>query len=236
MAPSPAALLEDVSQVGGQPVGDVDHGTQARRAVEGERFPDARFGAEVPAAEQASAQRSGDQDQVAGPGPRAPDGPQGRGLAQEGHVDDQRAVPGVRVAADQVDLEPVGHPLKARVEALGDGDGPGSRQGHRDDRGPGQPRHRRDVGEVHPHSLVPDRLGPVAFELEMAAIHQHVGRDQELRSGSDVEDRTVVADAQNRASPGLARVSANPVDQAEFSDRRCWVHGRGRAPMSLGLR
>ena len=122
---------------------------------------------------------SGPVTRIWSPG-RAPERhrPRRGGLAQECHVDHQRSVPGIRVAADQVDLEPVGHPLEPGVQALGDSTA-GARQGHRDHGGPRHPRHRGDVGEVHPHGLVADGLGTVALEMEVAAVHEHVGRDQE---------------------------------------------------------
>ena len=175
-----------------------------------------------------SAQRPRDQDLVARPRPRAHDGPLRGGLAQEGHAHHQRSVPGVGVAADQVDLEPIGHPFEPGVQALGHGNAAGSRQGHADDGGPRQPRHRGDVGEVHPHRLVADGLGAVGLEPEMAAVQEHVGRDQKLCSRSDVEDGAVVADPQNRALPGPARMPADPVDQGESPREDC---GR-RGPLS----
>ena len=90
---------------------------------------DPRLGPEVPA--RSRLPPSGPVTRITSPGrrPRAPDRAPARGLAQERHVDDQRAVPGVGVAADQVDAEPLGHPPHARVQALGDLDGPGRAAG-----------------------------------------------------------------------------------------------------------
>ena len=47
------------------------------------------------------------------------------------------------------------------------------------------------------HTRPPQRLGPVAGEPEMAAVHQHIRCDQELRSGPGIEDGAVVAGRAN---------------------------------------
>ena len=69
----PAALGEDVAQVGGEPVGDVDQGVEGRGLVQA---PEPRRSAARAAGAgriQAAAQRAGNQDRVAGPGTRAAD-------------------------------------------------------------------------------------------------------------------------------------------------------------------
>ena len=81
----------------------------------------------------------------------------------------------------------------------------GKRDGH--DGGARNAGHGRDVREVHPHRLVADGLGPVLLEPEMAAVHQHVGRDQEVGAARPTpQDRAVVADAQ----PGPAAAIEAP--------------------------
>ena len=148
--------------------------------VQGQGLGDPRLGPEVAAGEQAAAERAGDQDRVARPGARAPDGaPRGR-FAEHGDVmtsgPSQALVsPPTRSTPNRSASSP--HP---GMKTLGHRDRAFSRQGDGDDGGAGNARHRRDVRQVHAHRLVADRLGAVLLELEMAAVHQHVGRDQEV--------------------------------------------------------
>ena len=91
------------------------------------------------------------------------------------------------------------------------GDRAESRQGDGHHGGAWNARHGRDVGKVHPQGLVADGLGPVLREPEMAAVHQHVGRDQEVGARVGQQDRAVVADAQlgPRARSAIARAGGS---------------------------
>ena len=61
----------------------IDHGVQWCRFVKRECLGDPRLDAEVPAGMQASAQRAGDQDRIAGFRPVPADGPSGCRLADQ---------------------------------------------------------------------------------------------------------------------------------------------------------
>ena len=49
-----------------------------------------------------------------------------------------------------------------------------------------------------PRALCPTDSGAVFFQAEMAAIHEHIGRDQDVGSVPDIQDRAIVADAELR--------------------------------------
>ena len=128
----PAALFEDMAEVGGEAVGDVDHRVESAAACRARASRDPRLGPEVAAPSRLPP--SGPVTRITSPGlaPERRTAPRGGGLAEQRHADHQRAVPGVGVAADQVDLEPVGHPRQSRVQPLGDRDRARPRQGDRD--------------------------------------------------------------------------------------------------------
>ena len=95
----PAAAFDgQMRQIERQPVAAIDAGVQLVSLVEQQGFGHARLEIEV-MAEDAAAERAGDDDAVAGPGPAAEERTAGGRSAQEGDAQGQRAVPGIRVAA-----------------------------------------------------------------------------------------------------------------------------------------
>ena len=146
-------------------------------------------------------------------------------LAEHGDADHQRAVPGIGVAADQVDAKPLGQLAHARIDPLRQSIGARSRQGDGHDGGTRHARHGRDVGQVHAEGLVADALGAVLVEAEVAAVHQHVGRHQQVGArgrhpGSRSRRRCPVW------STGFDPLApaADPVDEAEFAGGVGLVH------------
>ena len=179
-----------------------------------------RFGAQVPAGKQASAQWASDQD-YARLGPRAADGAASTRFPEHGDADDQRAVPGVGVAADQVDAKPLRQFPHADIKTLSQSDGVHSWQSDGHNGGTRNARHGRDVGQVHGQRLVADGPRAVLGKLEMSAVHQHVGRYQEVGARTGTQDRAIVADSENGAQARLRTLAlADPVDQGEFAELR----------------
>ena len=67
--------------------------------------------------------------------------------------------------------------------------------------------------------LVTDGPRPILGQPEMAAVHQHVGRHQQVGAGIGAQDRAVVADAESGPRAGLRSLAlADPVDQGEFAE------------------
>src|SRR5262245_44217633 len=103
-----AAFLADVPGVGGQAVADVNHCVQLDSLVQRQRFPDARCEVEM-MTEDASSQWSRHESKVARLGAAPQNRAASRRAAVQRHADHQRAVPAVRVAADDGDVEGIGH-------------------------------------------------------------------------------------------------------------------------------
>ncbi len=156
------------------------------------------------AAEQAAAKWAGDEDRVADLSARTSHRAAHGGLAEQRDGDHERAVPGVGVAADERDAEPIGHPNEAAMQFPRDLGRAAVLFRQRDcDHRRQRPRgHRRDVGEIHAHRLAADSLRARIIEPEMAAIHQHIGRHDKLDSRRRFEQRRVIADAEDDRAGG----------------------------------
>ena len=154
------------------------------------------LGPEVPA-EEAAAERAGDEDGVARPGPRSRDRA-GRaaspstvtqttsGPSQAFVSPPARATPNRSASGAMPAISPS---ATAAADRLG--------RATATNAATGRAGHRGDVREVHRQALVAGRLGAALVEPEVAAVHEHVGRHHE-RPGMarEVEDRRVVADAE----------------------------------------
>ena len=68
--PEAAALGEDVAEVGGEAVGEVDHGVDRHGVVDGQGLGDPRLGPQVPAATRLPPSGPVTRIDVARPGPR----------------------------------------------------------------------------------------------------------------------------------------------------------------------
>ena len=84
---------------------------------------------------------------IASPGlrPVAADRAASGRFADQRHAEDQRAVPGVGIAADQVDTEALGQGRHAVVKPACQVAGADSRQGDGNNRGARHPGHGRDI-------------------------------------------------------------------------------------------
>src|ERR1700733_14304765 len=87
-----ATLGEDVTQVAGEAVGEVDHCMKIDHFVERQGLGDPRSGLEM-TPKQTAAKRAGDEDRVASFGAVTTNGATAGRLTQYGDGDDQRAVP-----------------------------------------------------------------------------------------------------------------------------------------------
>ena len=103
----PATFFQNVAKVRDEAVGNINHGPDRYRLDQRLRLEDPRFRVKMPPQETAS-ERSGDEDLVSRPSTCARDGSLWRAGAEQGDGDDQRAIPAVRVAADQVHVKPSG--------------------------------------------------------------------------------------------------------------------------------
>ena len=205
------AGFQDVAQVAGQPVADVDGavGDAAQRGAERQAGRGAlqplaglgqRFGGQVDLAAQRGqrqariAQRAADPQVVARARAVAPQRVPGGHLAEDGDAQGQR--PGRGVAADQRAAVGIGQreqALRQRgqpgfiLRALGrqrQGQGEGQRLG----------AHGGQVAQVDGQRLVAER-GRVDVGEEVAAFDQQVGADGELHAGRGLQQGAVVTDA-----------------------------------------
>ena len=103
-----AAFGQDVGEVGGEAIGDVDHGVQRCSFVDCQGLGDPRLGAEVAAGVQASAERTGDENHVARHCAAAAHGAAGGHLTDQSDADHALTVPRIGITADQVDVKSFG--------------------------------------------------------------------------------------------------------------------------------
>ena len=165
------------------------------RLVKCQGFVDPRFWAQVPAGEQTSAQGPGDQDRVAGAGAGATHGAARGRFPQEGDTDHQGPVPGVGVAADYIDAEAVSELAHARIDLLCK-DGAMTRgRATATTAARGIPAMAAMSDRFTPRALKPTARA-VVTQAEMAIIHQHVSRHEQVCAGPGPQDRAIVADAQ----------------------------------------
>ena len=123
-----------MGQVERQAVADVDAGVQFVARVQRQGFADAGLEVEVPA-ENAAAERAGDEDPVAGPGAAAAERPAAGHFAQQGDADRQRPVPSVGVAAGDGQVILFGQRQHALVQRHGQFHAARPRQCHGDHAG-----------------------------------------------------------------------------------------------------
>src|SRR5688572_33479689 len=102
-----------------QPVAYVDHRMQAGFVMQQECFADPRCEVEM-LAENAATQRAGDHQPITITRPAAKDRAAGSGFAEHGYRDNERAIPGVGIAADDGDIEVLGDRFHSTIEILGE--------------------------------------------------------------------------------------------------------------------
>jgi len=224
--------LQNVAEVANQPIRNIDcrmgdalpgqqhaqfharhrrvhaHGSGAQRGVVQRMF------LAVAGQRQAGiAQRARNPDVVARLGGAAAQGLARAQLAKHGDADVERAFGGV--AADQLDVEGVGQreqALRKTVQPVA----VGFRQRQRQREADRARAHRRQVGQVDGQRLVAQPHG-IFTGKEVAAFHQHVGRNGGLQAGSGRDQRAVVADAE-RGADGVVRALEVFLDEVEFRE------------------
>ena len=177
--------------------------------------------------ERCAAELAGDPDVVAGARAAAIERDARRHFADRHDADGaQRRARGV--AADQLDAEALGE----REEAGGKFGQPvllHRRQADREQRPARRRAHRSEVRKVHRERLVPEgaRCGVGG---EMAALHQHVGRQGELEAGVGTQQRAVVPHAEQRAFGRAREIARDELELGQAGLRaRATSSGRRRA-------
>src|SRR5258706_1103589 len=214
-----ARALEDVAEVAGEAVGDIDRGAREPAQPLAER--DARFGlvqalrrAGEPGMrkfERGAAERARDPYVIARARAGARQRLARRDLAERRDVDRQGTARGV--AADELDAVTVREGEQAVGEALQPGlVRRGQRERERDParRGAG----RGEVGEIHGERLVAERAR-LGARREVPAFDEHVGGDRELRAFAHADAGAVVAYSLYGAS---CRPGEEAADDLKFAD------------------
>ena len=111
--------FQDVTQVRGEAVAQVDHGAQLNGRVQLLRFEHARRKRQV-VPRQAAAEPSGDEDPVTRPRAAAGHRPPASGFTQHGDARDERTVPDVRISPGDRHVELIGKLQDAVEELLGE--------------------------------------------------------------------------------------------------------------------
>ena len=162
------------------------------------------------------AQVTGDAEQVTGAGSAAAGDAAGGGAADGRDADDEALGGAGRVPPDEVHPVVVAGGADAGVEFLqglhreavadGDADGDLLRAGV----------HGADVGEVNDDGLVAEVLQGGVGKVEVDALDEHVGADDELLRATGVDDGRVVADAEQRGGLAVGEARGQLVDEAKF--------------------
>jgi hypothetical protein len=141
----------------------------------------------------AVANRAGDIDLVAGPGPRSSEDAPGCDGADGGQVHDERPGRPGDVAADERDLVS----CCQRQQAVQQGVDVGRRQlagkHQRQQRGAGDRAHGRQVAQVDRERLVPDGVGRTEAPVEMNVFDERVGGEHVGHPPLGLDHRGVIA-------------------------------------------
>src|SRR5437867_4615444 len=234
------ALFAQVSEVGGQAVGEIDHRRDPSGGREPLSLPGSWPGPQVRGGHvrpgrighvrgsgnglqerksgRRAAHRARDGDDVSHVR-RGPHDRLSHRVAEQRDVDDPASRRCGGVPADHSHVVLPSEGLDARVEGLTLVDTDPLRTGKRDQRPSRPAAHRRDVRHVHSERLPADvlRRGPAPAEVHV--LDEQVGRRQEHPAGVGLEDRAIVADAH----PYSRRLPDRPpddLDQAPLGRRR----------------
>ena len=114
------------------------------------------------------------------------------GLSQNRHGDHELPLPAVRITAGDGDGIIFRHIPQPEVEFLELRGIAGNRPGETDESGDRLARHRGDITEIDRHRLSTGRPQADLMQVEVRAIHKHVGR-QEDGAGDRAENGRIVA-------------------------------------------
>lgn len=211
---SAMALPHKVKEVRDQSIADIDHGVnrdglvkllcEGHAGIEGEMM-----------SVNALSQRTGDADEISRSRPVTHNRAlSGRG-SDDGDVDRQFLIPGCRVSPGQLHVELARQFKYARMDFLNGSHRHRLWDGDTDEACDRLSGHRRDIGEIDGERFAPRQPRAALFQLEMGAIENHIGGDQQFPRKRFTEHRRVITDA--AIDVGITgRFRAQPVDEIEF--------------------
>jgi len=170
-----------------------------------------------------------DDDAVARLGPAARERPPLAHLAEQGDAQRERAVPTVRVAAGEGQVELVGQREHPFVQGHGQVPPAAPRQQQGDHPGQGARGHRGQIAQIDGQGLAAGAPRADLEQLEVDVVGEQVDRENHVVDAGQIQHRRVVArpEAQARVA-GQSRAQVS--DQVGFHGRQATTNPRRRRP------
>ena len=167
--------------------------------------------------------------------PARVDRPTAGRLAEQRHRDDERAVPAVRVAADDGRIELIGHFAQPGVKLLAERPAAVRGRPTLTTAATGRPAIAAMSLRLTAIALRPTRRGPASARDETTALQQHVGRDREPGASGRRTGRRRCRRRGRAAPAGRPASAAQPVDEGEFAGRNGHADSPGGRSSGRGL-